>query len=727
MRLSPLLAAIITATASISLSKPADGLPADQAASKREPIVTTSDTGVMPQANSAAISQPIYLNQEAVPIEVGPAPGSQVVSVIADNPEVGAIAPTSLPRDESALEIAQTPPTNQPEPRVLVAEVFIDFQDYTGSREQLENEIYRVITTRPGLATTRSQLQQDVNAIFATGFFSNVNVEPADTPLGVRITFIVQPNPVLKAVVVSSEPSGVSQGVLPQEVIDNIFSPQYGQILNLRDLQQGIQQVNDWYKEQGYDLAQVIDASSVSPDGTVTLAVAEGLIEEIGIRFLDEDGEPKLDENNQEIPVLTAEDEPIGGRTRPFIVTREMELKAGDVFNRQTAERDLRRVFGLGIFDDVRLSFRPGTDPRRVVMVVDLIEKSTGSLAAGAGISSASGVFGSVSYQQQNLGGNNQTVGAEFQVGERALLFDLRFTDPWIAGDPYRTSYTVNAFRRRSISLIFDGGDNEVELANGDRPRVIRTGGGLNFTRPLSRDVFTRPEWTASAGFEYQRVAIKDGDGELTPKDELGNDLSFSGDGKDDLFTLQFGTVRDRRDNPLRPTQGSLLRLGVEQTIPVGQGSILLSRLRGSYSYYMPVNFTNFTTGPEALAFNIQAGTAIGDLPPYEAFSLGGSNSVRGYEEGDVGSGRSFIQATAEYRFPIISVVGGALFVDFASDLGTGDNVPGDPAGVRDKPGSGFGYGLGIRVQSPLGPIRIDYGFNDEGDSRLHFGIGERF
>jgi outer membrane protein insertion porin family len=161
--------------------------------------------------------------------------------------------------------------------------------------------------------------------------------------------------------------------------------------------------------------------------------------------------------------------------------------------------------------------------------------------------------------------------------------------------------------------------------------------------------------------------------------------------------------------------------------VPVGLGSIFLTRLRGNYSYYIPVNFTRFNKGPQALAFNIQGGTVIGDLPPYEAFSLGGTNSVRGYGEGDVGAGRSFIQATAEYRFPILSIIGGALFVDYATDFGSGSNVPGDPAGVRGKPGNGFGYGLGVRVQSPLGPIRVDYGLNDQGDSRIHFGIGERF
>lgn len=314
-------------------------------------------------------------------------------------------------------------------------------------------------------------------------------------------------------------------------------------------------------------------------------------------------------------------------------------------------------------------------------------------------------------------------------MGTREFLFDVSFTDPWIGGDPYRTAYTVNAFRRRSISLIFDGGENDVDLAeSGDRPRVLRTGGGINFSRPLSQDVFERSPWRASAGLQYEKVKITDSDGDIEFIDEAGNQLSFDDDGTDDLLSLKFGIVRDLRNNPLKPTSGSLTRFGSDQTIPIGSSGILFNRLRASHSIYVPVDFLNFSKEEgETLAFNVQGGTVIGDLPPYEAFSLGGSNSVRGYEEGDVGSGRSYLQATAEYRFPIFSVVGGALFVDYGTDLGTGDNVPGDPAGVRGKPGNGFGYGVGVRVQSPLGPIRVDYGLSDDGDSRIHFGIGERF
>ncbi|HHP7229427.1 MAG TPA: BamA/TamA family outer membrane protein [Xenococcaceae cyanobacterium] len=618
----------------------------------------------------------------------------------------------TTPETEQLPDFSQpSTPSQEPrpqEPRVLVAEVAV-----VGTEGELEDIIYQSIDTEPGRTTTRSQLQEDVNAVYATGFFQNVEVTPEDTPLGVRITFVVTPNPVLNEVAVQTIPPEAEARVLPPEVVAEIFQDSYGEILNLRELQDGIIQINQWYSENGYELAQVVGAPEVSPDGTVTLVVAEGVIEDIQVRFFDE------------------ENEPIEGKTRDFIVTREIQLEPGDVFKRDIAQRDLQRVFGLGIFEDVRLSFSPGEDPSQVVINVELVESSTGSVAAGAGFSSSSGLFGTVSYQQQNLGGNNQTLGAEFQLGERELLFDVSFTDPWIAGDPNRTSYTVNAFRRRSISLVFDGDDEDIRTDDGnDSPRVVRTGGGINFTRPLIDNPFTREEWQLSAGFQYQRVAIKNEDGdiaEISREEDGAENLAFSDDGTDDLFILRFGATRDRRNNRLQPTSGSILRLGLDQTIPIGSGNIFLNRVRGSYSYYLPVSLINITEGPQALAFNVQAGTVVGDLPPYEAFVLGGSNSVRGYPEGEVGSGRSYVQATAEYRFPIFRIVGGAVFFDYGSVIGTDSDVPGEPSIRRDLPGSGYGYGLGVRVQSPLGPIRVDYAINDDGDSRIHFGIGERF
>jgi outer membrane protein insertion porin family len=659
--------------------------------------------------------------QEEPPETVFP----RVEQLVQSPPATGETTPPVAPPTETPTENpiptetpTAAPPAPAEESRVLVAEVVVQ-----GANRELENLVYNTIRTRPGRSATRSQLQEDINAVFATGFFADVRAVPQDTPLGVRVTFEVQPNPVFQGVQIQIAPETVDKSILPAGVVEEIFASQYGKTLNLRELQAGVKKINDWYSKNGYDLAQVIGAPQVNPDGRVILVISEGLIEKIQVRYFN------------------VEQEPVKAKTREFIITREMRLKAGDIFNRNTAQQDLQRVFGLGLFEDVRLSFSPGSDPREVIVNVDVVEGNTGSVAAGGGISSNAGLFGTVSYQQRNFGGNNQTLGAEVQLGEREFLFDLSFSDPWIATDNFRTSYTVNVFRRQSISLVYDGENSSIRTLNdNDSPRIVRTGGGITFVRPLAPDVFTKPKWVVSLGFNYQQVQVQNANGDISPLSAPLNgfgsqQLAFSSSGIDDLLSLNIGAIRDFRDNPLQPTSGSFLRLGLEQTIPVGSGSIFGTRVRGSYSYFIPVRFINsfnlFETdifkGQQSLAFNVQAGTVLGDLPPYDAFIVGGSNSVRGYAEGEVGSGRSYFQATAEYRFPIVAIIGGALFVDFGTTIGSQGDVPGQPGIVRDLPGTGLGYGLGVRVQSPVGQIRVDYGFNVDGSSRIHFGIGERF
>lgn len=129
---------------------------------------------------------------------------------------------------------------------------------------------------------------------------------------------------------------------------------------------------------------------------------------------------------------------------------------------------------------------------------------------------------------------------------------------------------------------------------------------------------------------------------------------------------------------------------------------------------------------PPRLTLGVRAkgGHVMGDLPPYEAFPIGGNSSVRGYAEGAMGSGRSWLEASAEVRFPIIQALNGTLFVDSGTDLDSGATVVGDPAGIRNKPGRGYGYGGGLRMDTPLGPLRIEYAWNDKKIGRFHVGIG---
>ncbi|TVP67530.1 MAG: hypothetical protein EA342_08495 [Leptolyngbya sp. LCM1.Bin17] len=668
---------------------------------------------------SSAAAAPIHLSQG--PREISPEEAERIIDGAIERrsqpqgqptPETD---PETDPEDDPALDGPEAVDADEPddepvveeepeEPRVLVAEVLV--APSQGELDpELENLVYNVVETRPGRTTTRTQLQQDINNVFATGFFADVDVVPEDTDLGVRVTFVVQPNPVLTDVRV------VGNEVLPQTEVDRIFADQKGEIINLIDFQEGIVELNEWYQRNGYVLAQVIAAPRVSDQGVVTLEVAEGVIESIQVRFVNEEGQTVDEEGN-----------PVQGRTRDFIITREFQTQPGDVFNQAQIERDFGRVFGLQIFDDVSPGLEPAQeDPRKVNVIVNVTERNTGSVAAGLGFNFTGDIFGTVSFRQDNFGGNNQKFTAEAQLSTRDLLFDISFTDPWIAGDPFRTSYTANAFARRAINLNFDGGPNPINLENGDRVRVRRIGSGITFSRPLANG------WTVAVGTQFQNVSSRDADGNVNATDAQGNPLTVSGTGVDDLWTIPISASLDRRNDPFNPTSGSILRLNTEQSIPLGRGSIFMNRLRGSYSHYIPLSLLNIAEGPQALAMNVQVGTILGDVPPYEAFALGGTNSIRGYDEGEVGGGRSYAQFTAEYRFPVFAFLGGALFVDAGTDLGSGNAVPGSPGPSRGKPGSGFGYGAGVRIQTPLGPLRIDYGFGDQGQGRLHFGIGERF
>ncbi|RWW07773.1 hypothetical protein GW17_00028828 [Ensete ventricosum] len=146
------------------------------------------------------------------------------------------------------------------------------------------------------------------------------------------------------------------------------------------------------------------------------------------------------------------------------------------------------------------------------------------------------------------------------------------------------------------------------------------------------------------------------------------------------------------------------------------------------FCYYIPCtnNSVHIKTLSCYVDHSVSGGHVFGNFSPHEAFAIGGTNSVRGYEEGAVGSGRSYAVGSGEISFGMYGPLEGVLFGDYGSDLGSGPTVPGDPAGARGKPGSGFGYGIGIRVDSPLGPLRLEYAFNDKNARRFHFGVGYR-
>ncbi len=642
---------------------------------------------VIPEISSTPIPETQItpeFSQNTVNITEEKSASKKVIPVLLPNKNVEKIS--------SKLVVSQAVNNNSPTSKTPVIDnnlvVIATNVKVSGVTEELQSIIRQVTKTKMGGETSQNQLQQDVKAILDTGLFTSANVTTSVNKDGWDVVYQVQP-----IVVRSLQLKGENK--LTYQVAREKLQAVFGQPISPAALKQGVEEVNQWYADNGYKLARVL---SIEPNrqGILTMNVAEGLVGDIKFEFVNDKGET------------------VKGRTKADFLAKQLKLKSGEVFQETLVRQDLQRLYATGLFESVNISLKG--DANKLDIVYSLKETGARSVNVGGGISGDQGIVGTLNYKDVNFGGVRDSLAANVKIGGRHIGFDTRFTSPYRASEPNRLGYTVQGFRRRELSDTFD---SEIKLANGDKVREGQIGASLSFQRPIEG-------WDTSLGFNYTRTSIRDGNGNITPVDAQGNPLSFSGTGVDDLATVSFAATKDRRDNPLNPTQGSVLKVSTEQSVPLGQGNISMNRLRANYSQYLPVKLFD-SEETQVFAFNVQAGTVLGDLPPYETFNLGGSGSVRGYDSGDVGNGRSFLTVSAEYRFPVWKAVGGVLFADVASDLGSGDTVVGDPAGDRGKPGSGFGYGAGVRFNSPLGLIRADYGINDQGESKIHFGFGHNF
>ncbi|MEH2394733.1 MAG: BamA/TamA family outer membrane protein [Nostoc sp.] len=431
------------------------------------------------------------------------------------------------------------------------------------------------------------------------------------------------------------------------------------------------------------------------------------VVKDIQIRFINHKNE-LLDDKGQSIK----------GRTQTDLIIGLLRLKPGQVFREDLLQADLQRLRRLESFNQVDVNREE--DASSVNIIYKIKERRFPSLILGGGSNDDVGLYGRVGYKDANISGLNDKLDTTVQFSTKDVQFNSQFTSRYRPGEPNRLGYSIRSFRSRNVSGTFN---EDIRLANGNKVREGRFGGSVGLLRSFD-------DWDTSVALNYTRISLRDQEYNVAQVDRLGSPLSVSGTGIDDLFTVSFAVSRDQRDRRDNPTQGSILTLSTEQAIPIGLGNISSNRLRGDYIQYLPVSWIGDgrpTDNPEMLAINLQIGTTFGDFPPADAFNIGGLNSVRGYGYGKVASCRSYGLASVEYRFPIFQSIGGILFTDLASDFGSSETVLGEPGVLRDKPGSGFGYGLGLRLKSSFGLIRGDLGISDQGEVRFEVTTGQRF
>ncbi|HPA14486.1 MAG TPA: outer membrane protein assembly factor BamA [Desulfobacterales bacterium] len=389
-------------------------------------------------------------------------------------------------------------------------------------------------------------------------------------------------------------------------------------------------------------------------------------------------------------------------KTRDKVIRRELRVYEQELYSGKELKRSIRNLHRLDYFEDIKVDTSKGSSDDTMALKIEVTEKPTGVFTFGAGYSSVENVFGMASISQRNLFGRGQTLQLRGQVGSRTTQFVLSFLEPWLFDIPLSAKTDLYNWIRE-----YDDYDRDSK------------GGTLQLGYPVYD--FTR----VYLSYTYDIADITDieEDAAKSIKELEGTNVTSS------VSTM---LTYDSRDRLFNTTEGQNHSVTVEYA-GLG-GDIGFTKYTGKVGWYIPLflGTVGFLHGEAGYV----AENGNGILPDYERFYLGGINSLRGFDfqdicvrddEGDEIGGDKYIQFNLEYMFPLVKQAGvsGVIFYDTGNVYGVNQSI--DLGNLRKS------AGVGIRWYSPVGPIRIEYGYildrkeDDTRSGRVEFSMGTGF
>lgn len=274
--------------------------------------------------------------------------------------------------------------------------------DFEGIPEEVKAKLAPLIQSKPGSTVTVEGIRNDVASLGSIGVFSQIRPVFVSVPEGVKLTYQLVSNPVVKNV----EFSGNT--VFTSDYLKSIMQIPKDSVLNFVLVNQKLRDIEDLYLKQGYMLVSIPNVQ-VSADGTLHIDISEGIVEDIVI---------------------------VGNeKTKNYVITRELKLKKGKPFNKFLASRSMERLYNLGYFEDVNMKLLPGkTNEHDVIIEIDVIEQKTGIVTVGAGYSDADGTVGIIELGDTNFRGTGDKVNLHWEFGGAGAgkNYTLSYTRPWI-------------------------------------------------------------------------------------------------------------------------------------------------------------------------------------------------------------------------------------------------------------------------------------------------------
>jgi outer membrane protein insertion porin family len=556
-----------------------------------------------------------------------------------------------------------------------------------------------------------TQLQQDLDSI--REFYQNhgyIDVEVKDVRKqygGGRMTITIVVNEGTQYHVGKISISGQKEAT--EQGIRALLKMKEGKVYSPKALHDDAKAVADAYGSGGYVDLVITPQGTPGGSGIIDLHYQ---IEEGGRSFI------------QRINIVG------NARTKDKVIRREVLVTPGDVFNTVRVETSKKRLDNLGYFSKVETYPEDTGVPGRKDLTIEVQEKRTGSLSFGGGFSSVDKLVGFVELTQGNfditnwpvLTGAGQKLRIRVQVGTARKDALVSFTEPWLFDQPL--SVTTQAFFNESsyFSSYYDQRDYgfTVELRKPLNPFIYASLG----YRLESFDIYN-VDPLASAALQFEKGS--------TLKSEITS-----------------GLVWDRRDNPFLTRTGQRIAI-----TPYVAGGFLGGDVQ-IYGWDVEASQYFHLWWDTILLFNVEAATVntwgSGDhVPIFDRLFLGGANNLRGFEYRDVGpkdvngepiGGKTIARATVEWTFPIVEKARGAIFYDTgfdnvdAYDFSIGTQTKPRKIGSTKPPveytNLASDIGVGLRLDLPIGPLRLDYGIpiqraGNHYNGQFNFSVGYQF
>ena len=560
-----------------------------------------------------------------------------------------------------------------------------------GNKEVSTEAILAAMRTKVGQPYVQATLDADKTTLENLGFFQAVDVRAnAVDDTNREVIVQVQEWPVVKEIRVVG-----NKGLSTEEIL-KVVDVEVGKIFNVRTIQPSVKKIEELYQRKGL-FARVEDFRPLTESpGTISISIIELTVNSVSVQG--------------------------NTRTKLNVMKRLIRTRAGEPFRAERWTNDLKRLHGTQWFESIR-SIENQPEPGKIDLIADVKEGRTGNFGVGLQLDPRSSFAGTLKLSDTNFRGSGQSVGLNIIQGTAGggPSVELDYGNPLL--DDRGTALNVSLYSRLLYRFQGTGFGNDDSPTEDDIFTERRTGAAVALGKTFSDQL------TGTVALRYEGIKTNDLDTDA--------DTGFiQQDGT--LATLTLGLTRNRRDVDIDPARGDWFRIEVEpgfaNITKVGGdisdtlGNKTYLKTTAEYRTYwsdQPARGRNELDAPRrVLAFRARYGIISGDAPFFEQFFMGGASTIRGYEE-DRFWGKQSLLTTLEYRYPIQKALAVSAFVDYGGAWG-GFGTVGEftqSSSARFK----LGYGVGVTFRSPLGPLRLDLGFDDRGKSRTHFQIATSF